>query len=244
MKHGRCRLCCGDKELCDSHIVPEFLYAAVYDEKHRLKLIPDTTERRPRYEQLGLREPLLCKSCENTLSDWEGHARQVMYETDRYEQVAESRRLVIKGVDYKKMKLFQLSLLWRAGISKLESFRNVCLGPHEERIRRRLLDRSPGAWDIYPSPLLLAPSLPSFVARSITPPMPFKFEGHRAYRFSVGSLFIAYVVSRNSHEVVEPRAVLSEAGELPVLLDIDNSTVPLIRQMAEEMIRLREMHSV
>jgi len=40
--------------------------------------------------------------------------------------------------------MFQLSILWRAGVSSLEFFKNVQLGPHAEILRRLLLMGDPG----------------------------------------------------------------------------------------------------
>lgn len=37
---GRCKLCLGEKELCKkSHIIPDFMYQDIFDDKHRLLLV-------------------------------------------------------------------------------------------------------------------------------------------------------------------------------------------------------------
>ena len=46
-------------------------------------------------------------------------------------------------IDYTKFKLFLLSLLWRASISKLPIFKDINLGPYEDKIRQMILDNNP-----------------------------------------------------------------------------------------------------
>jgi len=36
----KCKICCQQKELRDSHIIPEFFYKPMYDDKHRFNVIP------------------------------------------------------------------------------------------------------------------------------------------------------------------------------------------------------------
>jgi hypothetical protein len=64
-----CALCLDTNvKLAQSHIVPEFLYKALYDSKHRFQVISTNPSVRNSLEQKGLREPLLCKACEATIS--------------------------------------------------------------------------------------------------------------------------------------------------------------------------------
>ena len=47
--------------------------------------------------------------------------------------------------------MFHLSLLWRMSVSKHPYFKEVSLGPHEEVLRRMLLEALPGEPDQPPS---------------------------------------------------------------------------------------------
>ena len=58
-----CRLCLEEATLCNSHILSEFFYKPMYDEKHRaLKFTREPYNRK--YIQKGFREYLLCEKCE------------------------------------------------------------------------------------------------------------------------------------------------------------------------------------
>ncbi|TAK67236.1 MAG: hypothetical protein EPO24_00715 [Bacteroidetes bacterium] len=56
----------------------------------------------------------------------------------------------VKNLDYKKFKLFLLSILWKASISKRTFFKDVKLGPHERVIAKTILTGNPGALEDYP----------------------------------------------------------------------------------------------
>jgi len=63
-----CPLCQKEKPLVQSHVIPEFLYRPLYDEKHRAieaKLVPKGFN----YLQKAYREPLPCSECEGTSAD-------------------------------------------------------------------------------------------------------------------------------------------------------------------------------
>ena len=86
--------------------------------------------------------------------------------------------------------------------------------------------------------------MPKSLERAITPPMPFRFELPIAYRLSIGRLFLGFPVSSNTQQVVVLAAVISAAGDLPILKDIDGSFIPLIRQMFAQFVKLVEIHKL
>jgi hypothetical protein len=51
----------------------------------------------------------------------------------------------ILDLDYAKLKLFQLSLLWRAGVARQEFFAKVDLGEYAETLRQMLHSSDPGS---------------------------------------------------------------------------------------------------
>jgi hypothetical protein len=42
---NKCKLCLKEKELCHSHIIPEFFYKPLYTDKHKFLAIPSNKER-------------------------------------------------------------------------------------------------------------------------------------------------------------------------------------------------------
>ena len=142
----KCKLCLQNKKLCDSHIISEFLFKPGYDEIHRINELKANTGN-SNYIQKGIREYLLCSDCENLISKWEDYSSILLKKMEINEK---KEAVYLKNINYKYFKLFHLSILWKASIAKGNEFCNVALGPHEEKLRKKLLNEDAGQSDIYP----------------------------------------------------------------------------------------------
>lgn len=202
-----CRLCLEDRTLRRSHIVPEFLHKPLYDEKHRARRL-DLGAEEPAYLQKGLRELLLCADCEQLLND--------EYEKPFLAEWREGRLLpqrllpsdihYVTGVDYATIKLFLLSVLFRAGVSSLGAFSGVTLGPkHEARLRTMVHQRDPGGPAEYPVVGMFTVDDAGAVLPSVASPVPYRISGHRAYVFMFGGCEWTYFVS--GHPVADARGI-------------------------------------
>jgi len=154
-QHGNtCKLCLAQAELRQSHIVPEWCYRPAYDEKHRA-LVKSTEFSATKFIQKGWREFLLCQNCETLFSKWESWFCTFWNESpglpaDMIGKTTEQHLFSMDGVDYAPLKLFHLSILWRASAANRREFDNVSLGPYEEKLRHMLLAEDPGPEDHYP----------------------------------------------------------------------------------------------
>jgi|SRR5882724_8398321 len=94
----------------------------------------------------GMVEYFLCHDCEQKFGALEDYAKKFFYGTSsplRLQLPLLEDPLFL--ADYKKMKLFQLSILWRAAESKGEFFSAVDLDDnHKERLRQMLANGDPG----------------------------------------------------------------------------------------------------
>ncbi len=154
---GICRLCLQERELMNSHIIPEFMYKNIYDSKHDKygKHIYYTidTNNSAKKEQKGSREHLLCEDCEQKLSKYEKYANETIY--------APNKKCVVKlinktklnelpatmvnnwiGFDYVKFKIFLNSLLWRLLISKNPKI-HIDNTDAIEKLRQSILEENP-----------------------------------------------------------------------------------------------------
>jgi len=153
---GVCKLCGQRTKLCHSHIVPEFCFKPLYETRktarHALEinLRVDGT-RNIRTIQKGLREYMLCASCEGCISKYELQFKNYWYDDPGLPQKMDLRYegIQMAGADYASTKLFHLSVLWRAGMAR--RFRNVSLGPYYSKtIGQMLLNSDPGSPESFP----------------------------------------------------------------------------------------------
>ncbi|MBA3002742.1 MAG: hypothetical protein FP813_02645 [Desulfurivibrio sp.] len=155
----KCKLCGNEAKLLKkSHIIPDFMYQDLFDEKHRYYEVIVNKEYplRNKLRQSGVYEPdILCSICDNEkFGGLETYASQALYGgiklTIENGAINSSKYTRIKGLDYSKFKLFLMSVWWRASISNLPVFQHVNLGKHEQIIRDKLLNNDPGSSEEYP----------------------------------------------------------------------------------------------
>ncbi len=208
-----CRLCLKESELRNSHILPEFFYLPLYDANHRTMSVP--SDKKEKLIQKGIREYLFCQKCETKLSKYEGYAAKVIRDVPNFEKDSSDLFVFSNNIDYRLLKLFQFSILWRGSVSKNQMFANVNLRKHEEKIRAMLDQENPGRSTDYGCFIVRVPK-PQKIHRIIMPPMPEKLFGHNGYRFMTGNLFWYFIVS--SHPVQESvkSMLLQETGVLRI----------------------------
>lgn len=217
-KHELCRLCQSEGPLRFSHILPEFLYKRLYDDKHRCIGIKATAEEpgaNQDFLQKGIREYLLCGDCEQHLAGYERYAAGVLRELPDMTSEPAGAVVRVTGIDYSLFKLFQLSLLWRAGISNHASFQGVYLGPHEPRLRDMIREGDPGDPLDYGC-MLIRTRGPETLDHFIKPPTHMRFGGHHGYQMILAGMIWTYVVSSHSDQIHEKGSFLATNGILPI----------------------------
>ena len=209
-----CKLCGRYKRLRKSHIFPEFFYKTLYDEKHRVVGVTPWPEAKNPYLQKGLREYLLCEDCEGRFAVWERYAAIVLRELPDTASAKAGSVIEKTGVKYDTFKLFQMSVLWRAGVANHLTFSEVDLGLHESKLRAMLINANPGPPARYGCVLIgfRGGSLKQFGR----PPIRCRVKGHRAYIFLACGLIWLYVISSHSEQMSGQGSFLTTDGILRI----------------------------
>lgn len=210
-KRGYCRLCLEETELRKSHLLSEFLYKSTYEpldlerpKQGRMVKVPADTDEKPSIMQKGLRERLLCGRCEQYLNGiGEQYASKVLKRMDETEISAGKRYTIVNGVEYHPFKLFLMTQLWRAGIASDPFWKNVRLGPHEERLREMLLQADPGRPHEYACVITRFPT--SLLSRTVVEPCVKKIEARPQQMQCRGSVSTpSWRAIRDSHTKPRP----------------------------------------
>jgi len=132
-----CKLCNKEKQLIkQSHIFPDFLYKYL-DREENNSMYQFNSKNKPNKIETGVFEKyILCSTCDNELlGKLEGYAYN-----NFFSKILESNEQITHlSLDYKKIKLFFLSLLWRASLSNKSLFDNVKLNQEQEEFLRKLI---------------------------------------------------------------------------------------------------------
>ena len=213
-----CALCLREAKLRNSHVIPEFMYTPLYDDQHRFHVLSAPDIRRKRKYQKGLREKLLCGECESQLAKHERYVSLVFNGGNPVQSQRQGQVVRVEGIGYKQFKLFGLSILWRAGASSLDFFKNVSLGPHEEPIRLMVLNDDPGrpgTYGFFLAPLVLKDN---DIKDLMVQPTHARVDGHLCFRFVFGGLIWVFVVSGHPVRKNLRQAFINEKGELLMLV--------------------------
>jgi hypothetical protein len=212
-----CALCLSSRSLVKSHIFPEFLYREVYEKDKQLYFtFSNDPARRAKRRRQGLYERLLCSDCEKRLFQYEDYAAKVIFGGTPIAAIDHADGILVRGIDYPRFKLFQLSLIWRAGMSNLPEIPTRLFGRHPERLRQMLLQGNPGRQYEYGCVLSFLPETFDIMRRTIYPPELLKKRiiGCLCYRAMFAGLFWAYFMSGHMKDFPYPNAFLTETGEL------------------------------
>jgi hypothetical protein len=214
---GICRLCGEERQLRRSHIIPEFFYTDVYDDLHRLHLISADAPNKVRLHQKGVRERLLCQECEQWLSPWEKYTREVFYGGCEIEILDTGSTVTLRNLDYEKLKLFQLSMLWRMGIAEHQLFKDVTLGCHEDRLQEMIRSGDPGRAHDYGCFLLaLLDENNKAIDGAIGQVEKRRDSGHHLYAVVIGSCWWVFVVSSHTETVPFRDFFLQDDGTMTI----------------------------
>ena len=213
----KCKLCLKQKKLRNSHVISEFLYTSLYDKKihrfHVLSTIPEITRR---FEQKGIRERLLCDDCEQLISPFEDYVRRVLYGGVMIGIEDENTHIILSNIDYTKFRLFQLSVLWRSGVSTLPHFTSVRLGErNEEKLRNMILTKNPGEPHEFGTVnFVIYDESRKMLDELIMSPDMIKIKGRRWYRFIFGGIFWVYFASGHAPDAIFHDKFLTKEGTM------------------------------
>jgi hypothetical protein len=163
---------------------------------------------------------LLCENCDNkVIGQYENYASRAMYggvlpaeempKCTNYKNQENVSFTHCQNLNYTKFKLFLLSILWRASISRNDFFKFISLGPHEETIRKMILEGEPGLQSDYPifcMTYLNDEKMPKDLVAH--PQRKRTRDGHIVYTFIIGGMIYMYYVNSKSH--ILPQYIVSE----------------------------------
>lgn len=163
----------------------------------------------PQFIQQGVRERLMCRECEQFLSNrYEDYFARFWYQTAPLPELVVHTAYELTGFDYVKFKLFHLSILWRAAVAVGRAFKKISLGPHEEIIRQMLLTEDAGEPQRYPvvANIFVFPDTRKPAKDAVMPPVCTRADGNLLYGMVYGGcLWHIFVGAQMVDRSIKPR---------------------------------------
>lgn len=202
------------------------MYQDLFDENNRMHAIKG---KKNSLKQIGYRQTgefdkhILCPCCDNEkLGKLDRYASLILY--GGYPKILENRigndgmtYTYCAEIDYAQFKLFLLSVLWRASISKRTLFSEVQLGPHEEHVREMLLNKDPGTQLKYPCLMLTYLNLKEYPRDVVAQPSRSRVNSGYIYKFLIGGMIYIFFISAHIIPSGLKEVCINLKGEMKII---------------------------
>jgi len=230
-----CKGCYADKQLVKAHIIPESFFRDLRADEKTLLLISNRAGVHKKKAPIGVYdETILCRECEDRFEHIDDYAAKVLVNNDGIEKIRSNGEVTayrLNEVDTDLIKLFVISLLWRASISRQDFYKKVNLGPLEQKAKDLVWEGSTGNRHDF-SFVLAKFDDTEKISKVILEPHSERWFGRKYYRFYIAS-YVLYVKvdSQNTPKIWErfissdntlllfSRGKLEDSKEYPMLVD-------------------------
>ncbi|MBK8566025.1 MAG: hypothetical protein IPN76_22460 [Saprospiraceae bacterium] len=181
----------------------------------------------PSYRPNGIYDKdILCAYCDNeVIGKLENYARTITFggsnlkshEMPKFLKRKSSdgiESVIIENVDYTSYKLFLLSVLWRAHISKHSFFSNIHLGAKAEQVRAMILDNNAGDENAFEvSIIFLSPS--EAYSKIIAPPT-ISQDGSR-FAFLINQALYLFSTAKDSNLALFKKGRIAKDSRVEIM---------------------------
>lgn len=232
----KCKLCDEDKKLVKAHIIPRSLYKPLLEGGQPLSVLSTSPTSRPKKSRIGIYDnEIVCQDCEKIFSPWDDYAQKVLLAEPKEEDflIDMGQKLAFKMVaDYVKLKLFFISLLWRASKSKVDFFKRINIRPSEEQLKKMILLGNPGNFDNF---AVILAKFDDPLGTIFQSPFRQRFNGINFCQFYLAG-YVAYIKTdkRPSPEVFREFILTPKRPLIVILRNLRHSKeFPLMKKVAK-----------
>jgi hypothetical protein len=206
------------------------MYKGLFDENHFIAQVDLIEFKKKRLLPNGFYDSnILCDNCDNVILGilesyasiviWGGKGKPEYYPKfeGRINQLNQ-KFLHLTNIDYTKFKLFLLSIIWRASISKHKMFNSVSLGEHEDSIRKMIIENNPGSKDLYPVGVFMLKQNDKGPTKMISNPLPVKKDKSLIYHFLINGLVINYRIEGLDDQELYDQIAIKEDNTMDIII--------------------------
>jgi hypothetical protein len=172
-------------------------------------------------------ENLVCLDCEKRFGLGDDYAAEFFHNSFRKDgqpfpapATGDVMAFQYANVDYQRLKMFAMSLLWRASATAIQFFERVTTGPHQDQLRRMILTGDPGSPDQYSMFVTRWVSRPEHVALTQTQISPYRarLDGINEVKFLFAGATMHVKVDKRPYREPFPELILRPNSPLNVVV--------------------------
>ena len=223
MAEGRCKFCGEAKKLIKAHVLPKKFFSL--DVEDDLIAIGTDKHYEPRCSTGVYDTNILCKECDGNIGNYDQEAQKLfLSDLSVYEHKGKDIYEIPSNVfNHSRLRLFFISMIWRASISSMPMFKNISLGPKYEKIALDILKNptldNENLFSVFIFKLKEIQDIP--ISKVFIEPYPYRHKGIRMYCF----VFSGYSI----HMKVDNRKL-----DQPILFWKPNSNLFILKKEPKE----------
>lgn len=143
-------MCLQNKKGVDAHVIPASFYRYMKSDNCPLEIRSSEKGEYKKRSYNGIYDnTILCKDCEKLFQEYDNYAQRLLLPNPKeaeYIVNPDGKKVGYKlnNVDYNYLKLFFVSILWRASVSTRKEFSKINTGPFEQELKKMIDDDNPG----------------------------------------------------------------------------------------------------
>lgn len=227
-----CKLCNQEKRLRDSHIIPKYFIKRISPTDGTALIEVASNSPHIKRRPIGYYEKLLCEDCENLTARWDDAGIKFFQKTGNWKKVSNLAYYEVEDYDYSQLKLFFMSILWRASVSTHPIFSEVKLGGFQQRLLKLLQQSNPSDPDDFGVVLFKYAESENELEKIILGPTRYKPNGINHYRFKLNEFVFNIKVDK---QPFTPNQKLFSLKKTPPLLivEVEHSQSRELKNMIE-----------
>lgn len=137
-----CRYCEDGTDVVNAHVVPAGFFRRLRSDAGPMRILANNHEDYPRRAPTWVYDStILCSGCEPRFGEWDQYGQEILADVPL--GVPQKIGSHIVGYElaewrYEPLKLFFVSLAWRASVSTHDFYRRIRLGPYESQAKAML----------------------------------------------------------------------------------------------------------
>ncbi len=216
----KCKFCGNESNLIEAHVIPAgFFRRTKRQDKRALEIITDRPGEYTKKAPLGVYDKtIVCYSCENIWQEWDNYAQQLLADEPlngraRYHD-GKKICYVVDNFDYRKLKLFFISVTWRASVSSHQFFSRISLDQFEDAAKQHIMNAEPGDSEDF-SVVVSQFSHP--LAKGIFDPYMYQNSGVKYIRFYLASYMADIKVDHKPTPNQLSKLIMAENSPLHII---------------------------
>lgn len=221
-------MCLENKKGVKAHIIPESFYRYIKVDNPFLEIRSSKKGKHKKRSYTGIYDnTILCADCEKLFQNFDNYAQSLLlpdFKKKDYilDSFGKERGCKLDNINYKYLKLFFVSVLWRASISNREEFSKVDVGPFEKILRKMIQQENPGDEDAFS---ITITRFNDYLGKKfLLNPHKTRFDGINYYIFYLGAGYKVYIkVDKRPLTGVLSKLILKPSQPLDILIMDDFS---------------------